>query len=394
VLLACVLVALVSSWPWLVEPSLRPGIPAPFTARAPKAARVVDSDALEQRRSQLGPRTHVQVVDPRLNQELQQRLERQLREINQIAAAPLRRVTPLELSPVERRWLTECTPEELAQWQQQLRLVQRRMLHQGLVTNVAERQLQQAAALQLEGEPDLDRSLGSRLIASSLHGGSNLRIDAALSLQLIEDLLTQQGIPTINVRPGDVITRQGEAISPQAFAVLDYFGLVNRRPLVGAWLGHFSEALAACIVMLLLTRRWRPSLEPRQALLALAMLLVVQGCKLWFGGAAIPLALLVPPTLLLAQGPRVAPEAIERALLWLSSSSPSALLLASCEAAIEHHASRAGVQQRQRAGAAADRLRQRCQDQGLPLLQLQVLPGAANQTSVCGSSPSPASHQT
>ena len=302
VLLACVLVALVSSWPWLVEPSLRPGIPAPFTARAPKAARVVDSDALEQRRSQLGPRTHVQVVDPRLNQELQQRLERQLREINQIAAAPLRRVTPLELSPVERRWLTECTPEELAQWQQQLRLVQRRMLHQGLVTNVAERQLQQAAALQLEGEPDLARSLGSRLIASSLHGGSNLRIDAALSQRLIEDLLTQQGIPTINVRPGDVITRQGEAISPQAFAVLDYFGLVNRRPLVGAWLGHFSEALAACIVMLLLTRRWRPSLEPRQALLALAMLLVVQGCKLWFGGAAIPLALLVPPTLLLTQG--------------------------------------------------------------------------------------------
>ena len=70
VLLAALLVAMVSSWPWLVEPSLRPGVPAPFTVRAPKAATVVDSDALEQRRSQLGPRTHVQVVDPRINREL------------------------------------------------------------------------------------------------------------------------------------------------------------------------------------------------------------------------------------------------------------------------------------------------------------------------------------
>jgi hypothetical protein len=43
VALLCLLVALISSWPWLVEPSLRPGIPAPFTVRAPKAATVVDS---------------------------------------------------------------------------------------------------------------------------------------------------------------------------------------------------------------------------------------------------------------------------------------------------------------------------------------------------------------
>jgi len=47
VLIIALLVALLSSWPWLVEPSLRPGVPAPFTVRAPKAATVVDSDALE-----------------------------------------------------------------------------------------------------------------------------------------------------------------------------------------------------------------------------------------------------------------------------------------------------------------------------------------------------------
>ena len=54
--------------------------------------------------------------------------------------------------------------------------------------------------------------------------------------------------------------------------------------------------------MLLGMRRWRASLEPRQALLALAMLVLVQGCKLWLGSQVSTLALLVPPTLLLSQG--------------------------------------------------------------------------------------------
>jgi putative nucleotidyltransferase with HDIG domain len=54
--------------------------------------------------------------------------------------------------------------------------------------------------------------------------------------------------------------------------------------------------------MLLVMRRWRASLEPRQALLVLGTLLVVQACKLWLGSQVSVLALLVPPTLLLAQG--------------------------------------------------------------------------------------------
>jgi cyclic-di-AMP phosphodiesterase PgpH len=52
----------------------------------------------------------------------------------------------------------------------------------------------------------------------------------------------------------------------------------------------------------LLLRQHRASLEPRQALLALGLLLLVQSFKLWLGAAASPLALLVPATLLLAQG--------------------------------------------------------------------------------------------
>jgi len=55
-------------------------------------------------------------------------------------------------------------------------------------------------------------------------------------------------------------------------------------------------------VLVLVLRRWRACLEPRQALLALGALLVMQGFSLWLGPLASPLVLLVPPTLLLAQG--------------------------------------------------------------------------------------------
>ena len=340
VLLAMLLVALVSSWPWLVEPSLRPGVPAPFTARAPKSATVVDSDALEQRRSQLGPRSHVQVVDGRISQELEQRLERELQRISRRAEQPQEQVAPLELSPQERSWLMLATPAELENWQQSLRQAQRRMLQQGLIGSVARQQLETAARLQLEPLAEPGRSLGSRLLARHLHGRTNLRIDAALTQRLIEDLLTQQGIPTIRVRKGELITLQGQPISAQGYAVLDYFGLVNRRPLIGAWLLHASEALAAAGVMVMMIRRGRASLEPRQALLALGLLLLVQGCKLWLGSAASPLALLVPPTLLLTQGlgtPAGLAWLAAAALLWplpLDGFNDERILLAAAVAAI------------------------------------------------------------
>lgn len=89
--------------------------------------------------------------------------------------------------------------------------------------------------------------------------------------------------------------------------------------------------------------------------------LVVLSCQKAAGGLAQSAALL-------AQGCRYRPEAIERALLWLQTSSPSALLLASTEAALLHGASAAGRQRRRRAEAQGLELRQRCQRLGLPVL--------------------------
>ena len=302
VLLSCLVVALVSSWPWLVEPSLRPGLPAPFTVRAPRDSRVIDSAALERRRSQMGPRSQVQMVDPAANRILQEDLERRLSQVRRQSGGDPQQLDALNLTAEESRWLDQQTQTQLIAWETAVRQAQLRMLTQGVVASLADESLRSAANLHLDGQPNPARSLGSRLVAEALQGRTNLRTDALLTQRRIEQIVTQQGLPTLAVKRGDLITRQGEPITPQAFDVLDHFNLINRRPLLLPWLLHLVEALAASGVMLLVMRRWRASLEPRQALLALAMLLVVQSCKLWLGDKVSPLALLVPPTLLLAQG--------------------------------------------------------------------------------------------
>ena len=71
---------------------------------------------------------------------------------------------------------------------------------------------------------------------------------------------------------------------------------------------------------------------------------------------------------LLGQGRGYDLAALKRALLWLQTSSPSALLLAAAAAAIEHGASGAGQRQRQRAEAIVDALRRRLQADGFRLL--------------------------
>jgi len=104
-----------------------------------------------------------------------------------------------------------------------------------------------------------------------------------------------------------------------------------------------------------------PALHGRGEALAAGADLVVLSCQKAAGGLA-------QSAVLLAQGGQVPRAALERALLWLQTSSPSALLLASAEASLLAAASPAGERRRRRAEARAARLRQRCQALGLPLL--------------------------
>ena len=295
-----------SSLPWLVKPDLQPGAIAPFDAIAPKDVLVQDSTALEQQRSSLVAQSVVQVIDPEQTKLLRQRLEQQLSQLQQVATSgSAARVGPVNMSRAEQQWLTQRTAQEHLAWDSAVRQAANRMLSQGLVSNLAVNQLRQASKVQL-GQAAITnpaaRSLATKVLASTLRGSSNLRTDPNLSKQLIEEQLTKQVIPTIEVRKGDLITRKGEPISPQAYDVLDHFGRVRREPQPGIWFQHFIEALAACGVMVLVMRRERPYLEVRHAVLAVGILFLVQVAKLWFQGSVSPLAVLVPPTLVLAEG--------------------------------------------------------------------------------------------
>ena len=302
----CLAVAVASSLPWLIKPDLQPGAIAPFDAIAPKDVLVQDTTALEQQRSSLVAQSVVQVIDPEQTKLLRQRLEQQLIQLQQVAmSGSAARVGPVNMSRAEQQWLSQRTAQEHLDWDSAVRQAATRMLSQGLVSNLAVNQLRQAAKVQL-GQAAITnpaaRSLATKVLASTLRGSSNLRTDPNLSKQLIEEQLTKQVIPTIEVRKGDLITRKGEPISNQAYDVLDHFGRVRREPQPGIWFQHFIEALAACGVMVLVMRRERPCLEVRHAVLAVGILFLVQVAKLWFQGSVSPLAVLVPPTLVLAEG--------------------------------------------------------------------------------------------
>ena len=313
VLLACLGVGLISAWPWLVQPSLRPGLPAPFEIRAPQDASVVDSEALAQRRSQLGPRIQVQITDQNATAKLERRLKRMLAELLNSRTAGEMRLTPIAITAEDEAFLLTQTPQQLQQWQLAVEQAQQRMLTQGVVSTLAEGQLERAAKLQLDRLAEPGRSLGAKLITRSLQGSTNLRTDNSLTQVLLNDLIQQNGVPKIEVKAGEVITVKGEVISQRAYDVLDAFGLISRRPATGLFLVRWIEASIAAGLMLLICRRWRTDLEIPQALLLLGTLAVVQGCKLWFGASVSAVAVLVPPSLLLAEGLGAA-----SGLAWLS----------------------------------------------------------------------------
>ncbi len=77
---------------------------------------------------------------------------------------------------------------------------------------------------------------------------------------------------------------------------------------------------------------------------------------------------LAQSAVLLAQGPRIDRKALERSLLWLQTSSPSALLLASCATALDEGLSAAGQRRRRRAERRGLELRYRLEALDLPII--------------------------
>ncbi|KKZ12992.1 MAG: HD family phosphohydrolase [Candidatus Synechococcus spongiarum SP3] len=302
VVLAALLVGILSSWPLLREPVLAVGAIAEQDYRAPESAQIVDRAALKARRSDLGLHTVVHVIDDQQSLRLEKALERSLKELGRSIATDDLAVPPIDLSRKELEDQQQLQGEDRQAWEQEILTAQRRMLAQGLVASISEKSLRSAAEQQLFAlsESDLRQQVGVKLLVRSLLGEANLRTDPDLTRKLTEKLLNQN-TEMIDVKAGDLIVRRGEQISSRQFDVLDHFDFVPRRLRLENWVWRFGEAVLGSWLVVQVARRWNPRLQPHHGLVLLLAMALVQGVKLWLRAAVSPLAVLVPPTFLLAE---------------------------------------------------------------------------------------------
>ncbi len=301
----CLAIALITSFSWLQVPEFGPGVPALKDELAPSDGLVQYNEAQQQGGSEIVKRKiFVQVIDKDQSARLKERLIRKLGEVQLVAnSSDVARIGPVDLNEDEQLWVINRTKKIRSKWESAVNLAAQRMLSQGLVNTISIDQLREASSLQLAELGDKNnpaRTIGSKVLTSTFQGNSNLRKDSNLQ-GLLEDTITRQS-RILKVKEGDVIIKKGEPISPQDYYVLEHFNLIKKSPKIAPFLRTFSEAIVSCGVLLLIMRRERPCLQPRHGFFALGLLLIVQGSQAWFGSASTPLAVLIPPTILLSQG--------------------------------------------------------------------------------------------
>jgi len=304
-LMVCLLIAIFSSYKLLAVPDLKPGALSPFTEIAPKDAIVIDTQALKEKKNGL-KESIVQVIDKNQSNNLEKVVEKKIQQLLTLKDPFFEgNRNNLNLTNSERNWLIKVSEIELGRWKEEIKKASRKMLSQGLINTLALDQLNEASSLQLSdlGTKDSQsRSLGAKILSSSFYQKSNLKVDLLKTNLLIDKLINQEDINTIEVKEGDKITRKGQIISSQEFDVLEHFNKVSRSPRPLEWLITFSESLGCCGLLLMIMRREKPRLEARHGLLSLTLLFLVQLTKDWLGPLASPLQLILPPTLLLSQG--------------------------------------------------------------------------------------------
>ena len=303
--MVCLLIAIFSSYKLLAVPDLKPGDVSPFTELAPKDAIVIDTQALKEKKKGLKERI-VQVVDNNQSDKLEKIVVKKIQQILTLKDPFFEgNRNNLNLTSLERNWLIKVSDIELGIWKEEMKEASRKMLSQGIINTLAIDQLNEASSLQLSdlGAKDSpNRSLGAKILSSSFYQKSNLKVDLLKTNLLLDNLINQEGVNTIEVRKGNQITKKGQIISSQEFDVLEHFNKVSRSPRPLKWLITFSESLGCCGLLLMIMRREKPRLEARHGLLSLTLLFIVLLTKDWLGPLASPLQLILPPTLLLSQG--------------------------------------------------------------------------------------------
>jgi len=69
-----------------------------------------------------------------------------------------------------------------------------------------------------------------------------------------------------------------------------------------SWILAFFEMLISCVFLILVSRKENPTINSRQILLIISLLLIVQSLKIIFGSGLSSLSIIVPPALIISQG--------------------------------------------------------------------------------------------
>ena len=85
-----------------------------------------------------------------------------------------------------------------------------------------------------------------------------------------------------------------------------------------SWCASFFEVLISCFFLILVSRKENTTINSRQILLIVSLLLIVQTIKTIFGSGISPLSIIVPPALIISQG-----MGTVTALAWVSIASLS-----------------------------------------------------------------------
>ena len=85
-----------------------------------------------------------------------------------------------------------------------------------------------------------------------------------------------------------------------------------------SWIITFAEILISCAFLILVSKKENPTINSRQILLIITLLLIVQSIKITFASVISPLSIIVPPALVISQG-----MGTITALAWVSIASLS-----------------------------------------------------------------------
>ncbi|MEM6445904.1 MAG: HDIG domain-containing metalloprotein [Cyanobacteria bacterium P01_D01_bin.123] len=182
------------------------------------------------------------------------------------AAAELRQ---LNLSTRLLAW----TPDERAQVEGEMRQALRRLQAIGIAPGLPRDMRQRGIAVHLESLPPHLQVDANDWLQDILQ--PNLNVDRQLTQAQIDADIAALDPVTVSVEANELIVRSDQAITPRTFAILDAYGLTQRRINVTG-LARLAGILAvAAVAVVVLEKRINPTLRDRDRLLLGLMICTV-----------------------------------------------------------------------------------------------------------------------